>query len=127
MGPLPGGKLEGAVETWPEDWSFTESIENVLLETNPHDPYSVTVWGVTYDQKFFVAAVDSDSTWVQNIQQDPNVVLSVSGRLFTARAVMVSNTETLAALGQAYMAKYDVEPDENFARDGGVLFSLEER
>ena len=42
LGPIPGGKLQGITEPWPKDWSHAEDVDNVLLETNPSDPYSVT-------------------------------------------------------------------------------------
>ena len=38
MGPIAGGALEGTPTPWPDDWAFTDEIENVLLETNPEDP-----------------------------------------------------------------------------------------
>ena len=35
MGPIPGGELQGTPAPWPEDWSYTDDIENVLLQTRP--------------------------------------------------------------------------------------------
>ena len=70
MGPIAGGKLEGAQQPWPDNWQFTENTENVLLETNPTDPYSVTLWGVAIGETFYVVAarpksrpVASDNGW----------------------------------------------------------------
>jgi len=41
---LPGGALEGPTAAAATDWSFTDAIETVQLESNPADPYSVNIW-----------------------------------------------------------------------------------
>ena len=53
---------------WPTDWAIAEDCENVLLETNPAKPYSVTIWGVGDEQNFYVAAGKQSSRWAQNIE-----------------------------------------------------------
>ena len=45
LGPIPGGKLAGELVSAPVvDWSFTDAISNIEIETRPEAPYSVTVW-----------------------------------------------------------------------------------
>ena len=56
LGPIPGGKLQGELSPWPANWKHAENCENVLLETAPADPYSVTIWGVGIQDQFFVGA-----------------------------------------------------------------------
>ena len=124
MGPIAGGKLEGEVSAWPEDLSFTDEVENVLLETNPEDPYSVTIWGVQVDNKFFIAGVDDDSRWVENIYENPNVVLAIKDKLYPARATIVKDQGTLRSIGDAYLKKYGYAGEEDFFEDGGTLFQL---
>jgi hypothetical protein len=125
MGPIPGGELEGTPTPWPEDWAFTDAVENVLLQTNPMDPYSVTVWMVNVENEIYIAAADTDSAWAQNMFQDPSVVLSVNGMLFNATARNVSDHDQLSRAVQAYLAKYDIESQEDFVQEGGALFHLQ--
>ncbi len=116
MGPIPGGELQGTPEPWPEDWSYTEDIENVLLQTRPEDPYSVTIWIALVDYNAFIVAGDEDSTWVQNIRANPNVVLSVNGKLINARVSDVTANEELNNGIQAFLNKYQMD-EEDFVRE----------
>ena len=124
MGPIAGGKLEGEVSAWPEDLSFTDEVENVLLETNPEDPYSVTIWGVQVDNRFFIAGVDDDSRWVKHIHENPRVVLAVKDKLYPAVATIVKDQETLRGIQAAFLKKYEYAGEEDFFEDGGTLFQL---
>ncbi len=127
MGPIAGGKLEGETTAWPDDWSFTDSIENVLLETNPMDPYSVTIWCVTVDKRIFIAGVSQENTWVQNIDANNAVVLGIQQWLYKAYAIRIPANEVPAAVGDAYVRKYDRDPDDNFIEEGGIIFELVQR
>ena len=124
LGPIPGGKLEGSPADWPDSWAFTDEIENVLLETNPNDPYSVTVWCVTHNGYLFVAAGDEQSTWVRNIRSNGNVILNVEGKLYAAFARIETNTDVIGPVVQAYLKKYNIESEEDFVQEDGVLFRL---
>ncbi|MEM9621673.1 MAG: hypothetical protein AAF993_08500 [Pseudomonadota bacterium] len=124
MGPIPGKELEGIATPWPADWTFTEDIENVLLQTNPQDPYSVTVWGVHQNSNFYIAGANPDSNWVENIQRDGQVVLSVENKLYNALAMTVTDAEELSSVLTLFVGKYEIEPDSTFIEDGGVLFRL---
>ena len=42
---LPGGALDGAPAPVPDDWSATDDVKTVQLETRPADPYSVNKIG----------------------------------------------------------------------------------
>lgn len=123
MGPIAGGQLEGTPTPWPDDWSFTDDIENILLQTNPADPYSVTIWLVTTHDGAFIAASDTDAQWVENIFADPNVILSINGQLIDARATQTTSAEELTVIAQAYQSKYDMEQDD-FVESDGIVFRL---
>ena len=126
MGPIAGGALSGEPQSWPESWAFTDRVENIFLETDPDDPYSVTLWGVACDEHFYIAGASDESTWVANLLKDPRVKLAVEDQLFVARVEQVNEPEELAAVLQAYVAKYEIETDEgsNFIEEGGILFRL---
>lgn len=123
VGPIPGGELQGTPAPWPEDWSYTDEIENVLLQTRPEDPYSVTIWIVTVDDQVYIAAGDDDAKWVQNMRANPNVILSVNGKLINAVVGNVTANEEINRVIQAYLTKYDME-EEDFVEEEGVLFEL---
>lgn len=125
VGPIAGGTLEGTPAPWPEDWSFTNDIENVLLQTNPDDPYSVTIWMVVVDGQVYIASVSHGTRWAKNISANDHVVLSVHGKLINARANQVTSAEIGAQVVQAYLKKYDME-EEEFVEEDGVLFHITE-
>ena len=125
IGPIPGGKLQGTPTPWPDDWNFSDEVENILLETNPDDPYSVTVWCVTQANNLYVAAASEESRWVQNMRNNPKVLVNIDGQLFTGIARDVSNNEEIRQVIQAYLSKYEIESEEDFVQEGGVLFRVE--
>jgi hypothetical protein len=124
VGPIAGGALEGEPANWPDEWSFTDSTENVLLQTRPDDPYSVTIWTVTSGENIYVAAVDQKSKWVKNIEQNPNVIISIEGKLYDARAIVVTGTEESKLVSQAYLEKYEFDSAESFDEEDGIVFRL---
>ena len=89
------------------------------------DPYSVTIWSVTVNQDVFIAAGSGSSHWVENMKQNPAVVLAIEDKLYLANAMQISDTSVLRAVGQAYVKKYEVEDDgTNFIEEGGLIFQL---
>lgn len=129
MGPIAGGKLTGELQAWPEDWSFTDDIEEVLLEVDPEDPYSITLWGVQDGAHFYVAGASMESRWVQKLVADSNTVLSIEGKLYLSRATRVVDPAVMETVMQAYGTKYDLdrEDGEDFIEDGGMIFQLAKR
>ena len=127
MGPIAGGELEGAPITWPSDWTYTNEIENVLLETDPMDPYSVTIWIVVADGVPYIAAGESESRWAQNIMKNPDIILSVDGKLIRARASQVIVEEEIFSVAAQYVEKYEMEQEDFADEDDGVLFRLSPR
>ena len=123
IGPIAGGKLEGNPKAWPQEWAFADDCENVLLQTNPADPYSVTVWGVSVDQAFYVASADQSATWVNNLDQDPAIVLGIEDNLYSGAAERVSDPQEILQVVEQYSLKYDFYADESNEADG-VIFRL---
>ena len=123
---LPGGRLSGEVEPAPDDWSFSDSVETIQLETRPADPYSVNVWGVGVGSVFYVAAGDSESRWAGYINEDPEVRLRIGAKVFEMRAIETRNADDRAAFLAAVKAKYDWEPEADQAEQA-LLYRLEPR
>jgi len=120
---IPGGELSGAVKPPPKDWSFSESIETVQLETNPEDPYSVNVWGVGVGEAFYVAAGDTGNQWAKNIAADPRVRLRLGDDVYELSATRTEAEEDLETFLAAAKQKYDFEPDPE-QREKAALFRL---
>jgi hypothetical protein len=127
MGPIPGGELEGTQSAWPQDWSYTNDIENILLQTRPLDPYSVTIWIVVDDGVPYIAAGDMDSTWAKAILENPEIILSVEGKLINARASRVTSTEEVLKVADHYVTKYEMEQEDFTGEEDGILFRLSPR
>jgi hypothetical protein len=126
VGPFPGGELGGEVASEPSDWSFTDDFKNIQLETDPDDPYSVTVWCVTHDGRLYIAAArGTESAWARNLLDDPRSRVRVDGKLYDQRAVQVTEREELDKVLDMFVAKYDFDLPSEEERAGGVLFRME--
>ncbi len=123
---LPGAALEGSTAPIPEGWSFTDAVKTVQLETLPADPYSVNIWVTAVDQHLYVHAGANRSTWVKNMEADPNVRLRVHDSIYELVASRVDRQEEFDRFGDAYERKYGRRP-----RNGNVaeayLFRLKSR
>ncbi len=121
---LPGGALSGTVKPTPVDWSSTDSVEIVQLETRPEDPYSVNVWGVAARGAFYVASGRGESNaWARHISEDPRVRLRVNDALYELRAVRTEDPSEREAFLEAAHRKYDFEVDEE-QQTQAILFRL---
>jgi len=118
---VAGGELAGAVSQQPVgDWSFTDSVEIVQLETRPEDPYSVHIYGVGSGGAFYVASQGwrlgvgsgGDARWVTHIADDPRVRLRVGETLYELEATRVEGKTELARVRTLYYEKYGTEADE---------------
>lgn len=134
-----GGALSGSEELVPESWAFSRDVDTVQVETRPADPYSVNVWGVAVESFVYVAASDGgDSRWAREIETDPRVRLKIGERLFALQATRINNdvgegeaaneeaNEELARVVDAYVEKYDLDPDDSFV-GGAWVFRLQAR
>ncbi len=107
---LPGGALEGSTVATPDDWSFTDAVKTVQLETLPADPYSVNIWVIAVDENLYVHAGANRSTWVENMEMDPNVRLRVNDAIYELAASRVDRQEEFDRFSDAYEQKYGRRP-----------------
>ena len=89
----------------------------MLLETDPADPYSVTIWGVGLQGEFFVGASSRSNQWARKMEKDPRVVLDVDGLLYRAHAELLTDPATVEVVTTKFFEKYDMDPD-NLEGDG---------
>jgi len=120
---LPGGALDGSVTDIPESWAFTDEVDTIQLETAPADPYSVNIWVIALDGSLYVHAGANRSTWVENMEADPNVRLQVEQSIYELAAARVETQEEFDRFSDAYETKYGRRPrNENVAE--AYLFRL---
>jgi hypothetical protein len=107
---LPGGTLEGTVAAAPGDWSFSDDVGTVQLETRPADPYSVNIWAVGLGPRIYVHAGANRAAWVEHIEADPAVRLRVEEALYELRAARVEAQPEFDEFSAAYEKKYGRRP-----------------
>lgn len=117
---LPGGALSGPEHPVPEDWAFADDVGVVQFETRPADPYSVNLWGVGLGPYYYVSS-SSGADWVNMVVEDPRVRLRIDGRIYLLSASSVTDPSELERVTAAYVAKYDVDPEDDFPRNVAVF------
>jgi hypothetical protein len=129
-GPLvmiPGGELSGEVRPAPADWSFSDAVDTVQLETRPSDPYSVNVWGVGLGERFYIASGGGrESRWAQYMLENGDVRLRIDGAIYELRATLTEDPGELDAFLEAAQRKYEFEPEPE-QRAKAILFRLDPR
>ena len=117
---LPGGALSGPEHAVPEDWTFANDVEVVQFEARPSDPYSVNLWGVGLGPYYYVSS-SSGADWVAMATEEPIVRLRIDGRIYLLSASSVTDPAELERVTAAYVAKYDVNPEEDFPPNVAVF------
>lgn len=119
-GERPGFGLPGEVAREAvADWSFTDGIEEILIETRTGYglPHSVTIWCVAIDGELYVGASAPDfpkeRTWVRNVRRDPEVRLKIAGRIYERRLELVTDPARTDFVDRAFGRKYHYDVDED--------------
>jgi len=102
LGLLPGGKLSGEQRPTPPDWAGVGKSGTIQLETRPGDPYSVNVSYRVVDGRLYVNAGDTETRWVKNIAENPDVRIRMAGMLYDLRAERVDSRQEIARFGEAW-------------------------
>jgi len=107
---LPGGALDGDTAAVPASWAFTDEIDTIQLESRPTDPYSVNIWVIGLDENLYVHAGTNRSTWVENMETDPNVRLQIDDVIYELVATRVVDQAEFDRFSDAYEQKYGRRP-----------------
>jgi hypothetical protein len=107
---IPGGQLDGVSAAPPTDWSFTNEVDTVQLETNPEDPYSVNIWAVGMGPLLYVHAGANRAAWVEHMEADPRVRIRIEEKIYTLKASRVEGEDEFARFSDAYEGKYGSRP-----------------
>jgi hypothetical protein len=113
----PGLWLSGDVAREPvADWSFTDSIPEIFLETRTWYgiPHSVTVTCAAIGDRLYVPSVYFEGGkfpdarfWNRNVVRDPRVRLAIAGNLYERKAVLVEDPAEWQAALDAFARKSD--------------------
>ena len=121
---FPGGKLDGIAKPTPSDWSITDDVDTVQLESDPETPYSVNIWALGMGPGLYIHAGANRSQWVENIQANPKVRVRIEEDLYDLLASRVEDQNEFDRFSDAYEQKYGSRPrNENV--DEAYLFRLE--
>ena len=123
---FPGGKLDGIAKPTPSDWSITNDVDTVQLESDPEAPYSVNIWVVAMDGGLYVHAGANHNTWVAAMEEDPAVRLRVNDAVYPLSASRVIEQAEFDRFSDAWENKYDRRPSNENAAEA-YLFRLQAR
>ena len=111
----PGLRLSGEVVNEPiSDWSFSNEIQQIHLETRTwyQIPHSVTTVCAGIGEKLYVPSIYygggewPDKYWNSNASSDPRVRLEMDGKIYEREAVLVEDPAEFQAAARALAAKY---------------------
>lgn len=109
-GSYPGLWLNGDLVTTPvADWSFTDSIQTVKVQTNTWYlvPHSVTTWCIAYNGQLYLATSGAATReWPRNVARDPHVRLRIDGKLYDRTLMVVTDPAEREAVLQVRAKKY---------------------
>src|SRR5579862_9754194 len=110
-GRRPGLWLKGDLITTPvTDWSFTDKIQNVKIQTNTRYllPHSVTINCVSYKghlylDSFYPAGVayPHGRSWNEDVARDPHVRVKIGNQLYDRTLALVIDPAEQAAVNEA--------------------------
>ncbi len=137
----PGVWLSGElVETPVTDWSFTDEIPEIFVETRTWYgiPHSVTTVCVAHNGTLYVPSVYFEGGefpdarfWNRNVVRDPRVRLKIGERIFEREAVLVEDpaewNEVLDAFGRKSSFWKDLAEKPESARPKIIFFRMDTR
>ena len=119
IGPIPGGKLAGALQSLPLSWQELAAQKIVQIETQVGFPQSYNIWAVSVQDEIYIAAAAGNNTsWVQSVLRNPRITIKISGNLYSLIAERVEGTVALKELVyKRYNEKYDLSQIDQSSDD----------
>jgi len=108
----PGLWLTGNLVTTPvADWSFTNNVPHVEVQTRPWYllPHSVTINCLSYNGQLYLSSVfpeGASRSWNENVMRDPHVRIKIGNNLYDRSLVLVTDPAEKEAVLQARAKKY---------------------
>jgi hypothetical protein len=109
---IPGLWLKGNVVSTPvTDWSFTENIPVIQIQTQTWYllPHSVNINCLVYNSQLYLVSVFPAGTahgWNDNVMRNPNVRLKVGDQIYDRTLSLVSDAAEQEGVLQARHKKY---------------------
>lgn len=109
---IPGLWIKGNLVTTPvTDWSFTETVPVVQLQTQTWYllPHSVNINCLDYDGQLYLVSVypaGITHSWNENVIRDPHVRLKIGDQIYDRTAVLVTDQAEQEGVMQARHKKY---------------------
>jgi len=100
-----GGKLSGPISEVPTVWQLGEASTVAQLETRPNDPYSINLTYVQLNGRLYVYAGDTQTNWVAAMEQDPLVRIRISGTVYPARAIRITDQREIEAFADFWASR----------------------
>ena len=124
----PGLWLKGELVTTPvADWSFTDKIPNIQIQTNTWYllPHSVTINCIAYTGRlylysFYAAGLTypHGRRWNEDVARDPHVRLKIEDKLYDRTLALVNDPAEQEVVHEATSKKY---PDLKLAPGGMIV------
>lgn len=114
LGPYPGGAFEGTPSEEPFDETLSlEPDEEIQLQIPADPPYTITTHAFLIDGALYVGAdfVLPFKRWIHIVQEDPEVLVRIRGRLFRRRAVRLEDPIESRRILEAVSRQRGVDPD----------------
>jgi len=112
----PGQWLRGEQVAEPvADWSFSDSIPEIFVETRTWYgvPHSVTTVCAALGSELYVPSLFAEGKgfpegkfWTRNVARDPRVRLEIGGRIYEREAVLVEDAAEYERVLAAFAHKY---------------------
>lgn len=102
LGPIPGGRISGTNAAVPAGWAGLGDSGLAEIETNPSDPYSVTIAYTIVDGQLYANAGGKESRWAKNTVDNPDVRLKIDGKIYDMHAIRVEDPAEVARFGKAW-------------------------
>jgi len=112
----PGFWVNGdLVEEPVSDWSFTDNVEEIYVQTNTRYliPHSVTTYCTVHNGTLYLFSAyysggtfPDERSWNVNVMRDPRVRLKIGGQLFDQNLRYIDDAATRRPVHQAFVDKY---------------------
>jgi hypothetical protein len=120
---IPGLWLTGNLVTTPvTDWSFTDEVPNIKLQTQSRFlfPHSVTINCLAYKGQLYVSSthpVGAPRSWDVNVIRDPHVRIKIGDKLYDRTLVLVTDLAEKDAVVHVRENKYHLKVPANATID----------
>lgn len=112
----PGLWLKGhLVEAEVIDWSFTDSVKEIYIQTNTRYfiPHSVTAYSATHNGNYYIMSAYYDGgsfpdarAWNRNIVRDPRVRLKIGDDVFDQKISYTTDEPLRQGVYKSFLSKY---------------------